>query len=85
MDYLGLNNLEELPSLNEMIVPENMIAPTDATEAIPENDQIQMVVNEEGTLIEVAASEIENKTESEADIELKNDINTEKEDKPEEE
>lgn len=50
MDYLGLNNLNELPKLSE-ILSQDIVIPTPATEAIPENKQ--MAVTESGELIEI--------------------------------
>jgi hypothetical protein len=51
MDYLGLNSLDELPRLNEIVSEE--VVPTDATEAIPENTNTQMVVSADGELLEI--------------------------------
>jgi segregation and condensation protein B len=51
MDYLGLNSLDELPRLNEIVSEE--VVPTDATEAIPENTNRQMVVSADGELLEI--------------------------------
>lgn len=57
MDYLGLNNLDELPKLSE-IIQQEIVEPTLAFEAIPE--QTQMAVTENGELIEIDNSEIIN-------------------------
>lgn len=54
MDYLGLNSLEELPKLSE-ILSEEMLVPTPATEAIPEAP-MQLIVTEEGNLEEIPAN-----------------------------
>lgn len=51
MDYLGLNSLDELPKLNE-ILQFDTVVPTPAAEAEPE---VQMVVSEHGELLEVEA------------------------------
>lgn len=53
MDYLGLNSLEELPKLNE-IISEEIVQPTLAFEAEPESPS-NLVVNADGSLEEVAA------------------------------
>ncbi len=53
MDYLGLNSLDELPKLSEMLVPEDMVIATPGADAIPENDNAQLVVTEDGSLQEV--------------------------------
>jgi len=55
MDYLGINSIEELPRLNEINQYEDII-PTDANEALPEEGESKMVVNENGE-IEVSAEE----------------------------
>lgn len=55
MDYLGLNTLDELPKLSE-IISEEMLTPTDATQAIPEASS-QLIVTENGTLEEVVSEE----------------------------
>lgn len=51
MDYLGLNNLDELPKLNE-ILQQEMLVPTAALDAIPEPNT-QLVVGEDGELKEI--------------------------------
>lgn len=51
MDYLGLNSLDELPKLSE-ILSEEMLEPTPASEALPD-EHTQMIVTEAGTLEEV--------------------------------
>ncbi len=58
MDYLGLNSLDELPKLNE-ILQQELIEPTAASEAIPESTT-QMLVSESGELIEVEKTEGQN-------------------------
>lgn len=60
MDYLGLNTLEELPRLSEIITSE-MMDPTSAQEALPEAPT-QMVVTEDGALQEVPANNVETNT-----------------------
>jgi segregation and condensation protein B len=53
MDYLGLNNLEDLPKLSE-IVPNEIVVPTAAEFAFPElNPDKNLVVDEGGNLQEV--------------------------------
>ena len=65
MDYLGINSIEELPRLNEINQYED-IMPTDATEALPDEGESKMVVNENGEIDEVAkASEEDNVASSE--------------------
>lgn len=58
MDYLGLNSLDELPKLNE-ILQQELIEPTAASEALPESTT-QMLVSESGELIEVEKTEGQN-------------------------
>lgn len=58
MDYLGLNSLDELPKLNEILQHE-MMEPTNADEALPEHE-VTMVVSEEGQLIELDLPENKN-------------------------
>lgn len=55
MDYLGLNNLEELPKLNE-IITEEMVQPTLAFEAEPETPS-QIVVHQDGTMEVIPTTE----------------------------
>jgi segregation and condensation protein B len=50
MDYLGLNSLDDLPKLNEII--NQIVEPTDATDALPEHET-QMVISADGELLEV--------------------------------
>lgn len=57
MDYLGLNSLEELPKLSE-ILNQEIIVPTSASEAVPENTQL--VVSESGELLEVEQNDSTN-------------------------
>ncbi len=61
MDYLGLNSLDELPKLNE-ILQQELIEPTAASEAMPESNT-QMLVSESGELIEVEKTEDQNMAE----------------------
>jgi segregation and condensation protein B len=58
MDYLGLNSLDELPKLSE-ILQQDLVEPTQATEAIPEGTT-QMVVSENGELMEIEKTAPEN-------------------------
>jgi segregation and condensation protein B len=56
MDYLGLNNLDDLPKLSE-IVPNEIVVPTAAEFAFPDmNIGTNLVVDEGGALQEVEAS-----------------------------
>ena len=57
MDYLGLNTLDDLPKLNEILQFE-VVVPTDASEAGPEQE-LQMVVSENGELLEVESNQAE--------------------------
>lgn len=57
MDYLGLNTLDDLPKLNE-ILQFDVVVPTDASEAVPEQE-LQMVVSENGELLEVESNQTE--------------------------
>ena len=54
MDYLGINSLDDLPKLNEILQFE-VVVPTNAEEAVPsqEENEKQLVVSEQGELIEV--------------------------------
>lgn len=56
MDYLGINSIEELPKLNEINQYEDII-PTDASEALPDEGESKMVVNENGEINEVNEAE----------------------------
>ncbi|HNB80757.1 MAG TPA: SMC-Scp complex subunit ScpB [Chitinophagaceae bacterium] len=56
MDYLGLNSLDELPKLNE-IIKQDLVMPTPGTEAIPEGDHT-MAVGENGELIHLGEGEV---------------------------
>ncbi|MFM2386245.1 MAG: hypothetical protein RL660_1002 [Bacteroidota bacterium] len=56
MDYLGLNSIEDLPKLSE-IVPNDIVVPTNAELAFPEPaENTQLVVDESGALIETEKS-----------------------------
>ncbi|MEN9340131.1 MAG: SMC-Scp complex subunit ScpB [Bacteroidota bacterium] len=59
MDYLGLNTLDELPKLNE-ILQQDIVVPTEASEALPENN-IEVVEPEveieNSNIISLAVSE----------------------------
>jgi len=57
MDYLGLNTLDDMPKLNEILQFE-VVVPTDASEAVPEKE-LQMVVSENGELLEVESNQAE--------------------------
>ncbi len=50
MDYFGLNSMDELPKLRE-VFPDDIVMPTDAMEAIPE-DPGRLLVTEDGELLE---------------------------------
>jgi segregation and condensation protein B len=54
MNYLGLNSLDELPKLNE-ILQQELLEPTLASEALPDatGQDIQLMVSQEGELIEI--------------------------------
>ena len=58
MDYLGLNSLDELPKLSE-ILQQDIVEPTQASEAILEGNT-QMVVSENGELMEIEKTTPEN-------------------------
>ncbi|HPI53436.1 MAG TPA: SMC-Scp complex subunit ScpB [Chitinophagaceae bacterium] len=58
MDYLGLNSLDELPKLSE-ILQQDIVEPTQASEAVPEGNT-QMVVSENGELMEIEKTTPEN-------------------------
>jgi segregation and condensation protein B len=58
LDYLGINSIEELPKLNEIIQYEDII-PTDANEALPDEGESQMVVNENGEINELDSAKEE--------------------------
>lgn len=57
MDYLGLNNLDELPKLSE-ILNQEIVVPTLAEEAMPEN--AHLAVSAEGELLEVENNDSSN-------------------------
>jgi segregation and condensation protein B len=62
LDYLGINSVEELPKLNEISAFEEII-PTNAGEALPEDSEKKMVVNENGEIDEVDGNtEVANET-----------------------
>lgn len=50
MDYLGINNSGELPNLKDITNIE-IVLPTDASEAMPE-DEAQMLVAADGTIVQ---------------------------------
>lgn len=59
MNYLGLNSLDELPRLSE-ILQQEMLEPTDAAFALPDDrSDIQLVVSQEGELIEIEQNQEE--------------------------
>lgn len=49
MDYLGINNSQELPELKDITNIE-IVMPTDASEAVPEGDS-QLLVSADGNLV----------------------------------
>ncbi len=55
LDYLGINSIDELPRLNEIQQFEEII-PTDASEALPQEGESKMVVNENGEIDELHSS-----------------------------
>jgi len=57
MDYLGLNNLDELPKLSE-ILNQEIVVPTLAEEAMPESTHL--AVSAEGELLEVEKNDPSN-------------------------
>ncbi len=69
LDYLGINTVEELPKLNEISAFEDII-PTNAGEALPEDSETKMVVNEHGEIDEVEGSD-ENSQELAEDEQVK--------------
>lgn len=69
LDYLGINTVEELPKLNEISAFEDII-PTNAGEALPEDSETKMVVNEHGEIDEVEGSD-ENSQELTEDEQVK--------------
>ena len=56
MDYLGINSIDELPKLNEIHQYEDII-PTDSSEALPDEGESKMVVNENGEIDEIDVNE----------------------------
>lgn len=51
MDYLGINQIEDLPKLSEILVDDS-VQPTNSSEAIPDSE-MQLVVSTSGELMEV--------------------------------
>ena len=58
MDYLGINSIDDLPKLNE--IKEDIVSPTNAEDALPQSD-MQMIVSEQGELLEVETQSVKNK------------------------
>jgi segregation and condensation protein B len=52
MDYLGMNSIDDLPRLKE-VIGENIVIPTNAEEAVPSDDNTVMVVSQDGELQEI--------------------------------
>lgn len=52
MDYLGLNSIQDLPKLSELQAAD-IVIPTDAIDAKPENNNSQLMINESGELLEI--------------------------------
>jgi segregation and condensation protein B len=52
MDYLGMNSIDDLPRLKE-VIGENIVIPTNAEEAVPGSDNTVMVVSQDGELQEI--------------------------------
>jgi segregation and condensation protein B len=71
MDYLGINSMDDMPRLRE-IVGEDVIIPTNAGEAMPENTTL--VVSEDGELKEVVKQEITDDATPEAGIQADNTV-----------
>ena len=75
LDYLGINSIEELPKLNEISQYEDII-PTDSSEALPDEGESKMVVDENGEINEVdsqpsnTAEGAQEENEQEEEIEL---------------
>ncbi len=84
MDYLGINSIEELPKLNEINQYEEII-PTDSSEALPDEGESKMVVNENG---EIELSETEEETalgEAPSEEKVEGEVADEEVDSPESE
>lgn len=65
LDYLGIHSVEDLPKLNEISAYEDII-PTNAGEALPEEEEAKMLVDEHGEIVEVGPSENEENWEKDA-------------------
>ena len=61
MDYLGINSIDDLPKLNE--IKQDIVSPTNAEDALPQSD-MQMIVSEQGELLEIETQSVKNKEES---------------------
>ncbi len=69
MDYLGINNMEDLPRLKE-VVGEDIVIPTQGLAALPDNGDTIMVVNEDGELTTTAPENLpQNPTSGDANAE----------------
>lgn len=60
MDYLGINSIDDLPKLNE--IKQDIVSPTNAEDALPQSD-MQMIVSEQGELLEIETQSVKNKEE----------------------
>jgi segregation and condensation protein B len=59
MDYLGINSIDDLPRLKE-VVGENIVIPTNADQAIPALPATQMVISTDGELVELPVEPVVN-------------------------
>ncbi len=50
MDYLGLNSMDDLPKVTELFP--QLVEPTLGSEALPQEGEVQLVINEAGDLTE---------------------------------
>lgn len=66
MNYLGINSIDELPRLHE-ILQQDAVEPTNASEAAPDyvSDQVTMVVSENGDLMELPVNSQQDQTPTE--------------------
>ena len=55
MDYLGINSIDDLPKLNE--IKQDIVSPTNAEDALPQSD-MQMIVSEQGELLEIETQSV---------------------------
>ncbi len=56
MDYLGINSIDDLPRLKE-VIGENIVIPTAGSDAEPGEDATRLVVSADGSLEEVVPQE----------------------------